>query len=46
MTEIIIPDPDSLLLDSLRLYSASKVNRSVWTGRRKVIGGGGAELWT
>lgn len=45
MTEIIIPDPDSLLLDSLRLYSASKVNRSVWTGRRKVIGGG-AELWS
>lgn len=45
MTEIIIPDSDNFLLDSLTLYAPVQVNRSAWTGRRKVVGGTGAEIW-
>lgn len=46
MTEIVVPDPDNLLLDGLDLYSPAQVNRSGWTGRRKVVGLSGAEVWT
>lgn len=46
MSEIIIPNADDLLLDGLRLRSPAQVNRSVWTGRRKVIGLAGTEVWT
>lgn len=45
MSEIIVPDPASLLLDSLTLVSPAQVNRSSWTGRRKVIGMPGVEMW-
>ena len=45
MTEITIPAPDDLLLDSLTLYAPAQVNRSAWTGRRKVVGLAGAEIW-
>ena len=45
MTEITVPDPDNLLLDSLTLSSPAQVNRSVWTGRRKVVGMPGTETW-
>lgn len=45
MSEIAIPSPDDLLLDSLTLYAPAQVNRSAWTGRRKVIGLAGTEIW-
>ena len=45
MTEIIVPDYDDLLLTGLRKLSPSQVNRSVWTGRRQVVGLAGAETW-
>lgn len=46
MTEITVPNADDLLLDSLRLRAPAQVNRSTWTGRRKVIGLAGTEVWT
>lgn len=46
MSEITIPDPDNLILTGLELLSPAQVNRSQWTGARKVIGMPGAELWT
>lgn len=46
MTEITVPFPAELLLDQLDLSSPSQVNRSTWTGRRKVVGLSGAETWT
>lgn len=45
MAEITIPLPDELDFDSLTLSSPSQVNRSTWTGRRKVIGLSGVEVW-
>jgi len=45
VSEITVPDADNLLLDSLTLSSPAQVNRSVWTGRRKVVGMPGPELW-
>ena len=45
MSEITVPLPDELLLDRLDLSSPTQVNRSTWTGRRKVIGLSGAEVW-
>lgn len=45
MSEIIVPDPDELLLDNLELSSPAQVNRSSWTGRRKVIGLAGTQTW-
>lgn len=46
MSEIVLPNTDDLLLDSLKLRSPAQVNRSVWSGRRKVIGLAGTEVWT
>jgi hypothetical protein len=46
MTEITIPNKDDLLLTSRRLRTPAQVNRSVWTGRRKVVGLAGSEVWT
>lgn len=45
MTEITIPDRDGLLLDGLSLLAPAQVNRSIWTGSRKVVGLPGLELW-
>jgi hypothetical protein len=45
MSEITVPLPDDLQLDRLELSSPSQVNRSTWTGRRKVIGLAGVERW-
>lgn len=45
MAEIEVPDPDGLLLDGLTLASPAQVNRSQWTGTRKVVGMPGVELW-
>lgn len=46
MSEITVPDPDDLILGKLDLDQPSQVNRSAWTGRRKVVGLPGAALWT
>lgn len=46
MSEITVPDYDNLLLDGLDLLSPSQVNRSAWTGRRKVVGLSGTEVWS
>lgn len=45
MIEIAVPAPDDLLLNSLRLRAPGQVNRSGWTGTRKVVGLPGVELW-
>ncbi|UAB76951.1 hypothetical protein INR77_08830 [Erythrobacter sp. SCSIO 43205] len=45
MSEITVPLPDELLLDNLNLSSPTQVNRSTWTGRRKVLGGPGVAIW-
>ena len=45
MSELTVPNHDNLYLDELRLYAPAQVNRSEWTGRRKVIGGPGREVW-
>jgi len=45
MSEVTVPNPGDLLLDRLDLSSPSQVNRSTWTGRRKVIGLAGVERW-
>lgn len=45
MSEVIVPIPGELMLDKLELSSPSQVNRSTWTGRRKVIGLPGVERW-
>lgn len=46
MAEITVPDYGALLLDGLELNTPAQVNRSSWTGRRKVIGLPGTERWT
>ena len=46
MSEIAVPDPDELILSGLRLRTPAQVNRSTWTGRRKVVGLAGTEVWT
>lgn len=45
MPEITVPVPGDLRTDRLELSSPSQVNRSTWTGRRKVIGLPGVERW-
>lgn len=45
MAEIAIPLADELDFDSLTLSSPAQVNRSTWSGRRKVIGLSGTEIW-
>lgn len=45
MAEITVPDADGLLTDELTLTAPSQVNRSGWTGARKVVGLPGIELW-
>lgn len=46
MSEIAIPIKDDLVLTGLRLETPTQVNRSAWTGTRKVVGLAGAELWS
>ena len=46
MSEITVPDVDGLLLDSLSLTAPAQVNQSAWTGKRKVVGLPGIELWS
>ena len=45
MPEILVPDYAGLTLDSLDPRVPAQVNRSGWTGRRKVGGLPGAETW-
>jgi hypothetical protein len=45
MSEISVPDYDSLLLENLKPSAPAQVNQSAWTGGRKVIGQPGAETW-
>ena len=45
MSEIAVPDADGLLLDGLDLHTPAQVNRSAWTGGRKVVGMPGSEVW-
>jgi hypothetical protein len=45
VSEIAVPLPEELLLGRLELSSPAQVNRSTWTGRRKVIGLTGVEVW-
>lgn len=45
MSEIEIPASGRLILDSLILSAPAQVNRSQWTGTRKVVGLPGVELW-
>ena len=45
MSEITVPDVDGLILDELTLTAPSQLNRSGWTGKRKVVGLPGIELW-
>lgn len=45
MALLEIPDPDALILTSIRPDVPDQMNRSIWTGRAKVSGTPGAELW-
>lgn len=45
MSEVAVPDYDDLILSGLDLSAPAQVNRSVWTGSRKVVGLPGAEVW-
>ncbi len=46
MSEITVPDPEELIVTIPSLTSPQQMNRSRWTGRRKVIGQPGIEYWT
>ena len=46
MAEITVPDYDDLILTGLSLSAPAQVNRSKWTGRRKVVGMPGVEVWS
>jgi hypothetical protein len=45
MSEITVPDAEALILHRLTLNAPAQVNRSRWTGRRKVVGLAGCETW-
>lgn len=45
MAEIAVPDYDELIVSGPSLYAPAQINRSKWTGRRKVIGLPGTEVW-
>ncbi len=45
MSEITVPDANDLILTGLSLSAPAQVNRSKWTGKRKVVGLPGIELW-
>lgn len=46
MAEVIVPDYDELQVVELDFDEPAQVNRSAWSGTRKVIGQPGASLWT
>ena len=45
MSEIVVPDQDEIVARTPWLSRPTQSNRSRWTGRRKVIGLPGAEVW-
>lgn len=45
MSEKIVPDNDDLIITGIDREEAAQVNRSAWTGKRKVMGLPGGELW-
>lgn len=45
MSEITVPDQEGLSLDEYALNVPTRMNRSGWTGKRKVIGLPGIEFW-
>ena len=45
MSQITVPNYDDMILTGLSLSAPAQVNRSIWTGGRKVIGMPGIELW-
>lgn len=45
MSEITVPDYDDLILTGISLSAPAQVNRSAWTGKRKVVGQPGMDLW-
>lgn len=46
MPEIIVPDYDELQVIELDFDEPAQVNRSAWTGTRKVMGLPGAGIWS
>jgi hypothetical protein len=46
VTEIVVPDYEAMIITGLTPNFPSQVNRSVWTGKRKVVGLPGGENWT
>lgn len=46
MSEVLVPDYDGLTVLSLDFDEPAQVNRSAWTGARRVVGLPGASLWT
>lgn len=46
MPEIAVPDANELILDGPYLTVPAQVNRSGWTGKRKVVALPGIELWS
>lgn len=47
MAEVLLPSNiDALTIDEYDVNAPAQVNRSGWTGTRKVIGLPGAEMWT
>lgn len=46
MPEIAVPDVNELILDGPFLTAPAQVNRSGWTGKRKVVSLPGIELWS
>ena len=45
MSQITVPNYDDMILTGLSLSAPAQVNRSKWTGARKVVGMPGIELW-
>jgi hypothetical protein len=45
MTEVLVPDYDAIEVRQLDFDEPAQVNRSAWTGARKVVGLPGAALW-
>lgn len=46
MAEVIVPDYDELQVLELDFDEPAQINRSAWTGGRKVVGQPGGSYWT
>lgn len=45
MIEVVVPNYDELNIEQLDFDAPAQINRSAWTGGRKVVGLPGAALW-